>query len=143
VWFVDAKPVRYPNAGRCVTPHRVDRCDNCGSILIQRTLEQNDKYHALVTDIAKQKQWMGQVRSVPVWKQLISAAYERTQDRHAEILPAIDGHGFDVVYWSSARRTKKDMSGLIEFTTAWAVQNEVKLSEEKEEAEPIGLREQA
>ena len=124
-----------------MTPHRVDRCDNCGSVLVQRTLEQNDKYHALATDISKQMKWGGQAQPVHVWKQLLSAAYERTQGRYSEVLPAIDGHGVDVVYWSSARRTKRDMSALIEFTTAWAVQNGVKLSEEKENGHPAWAEE--
>lgn len=122
-----------------MTPHRVDRCDNCGSELVQRTLEQNDKYHAAVTDISRDLVWAGQKRSVGVWKQLISAAYERTQDRHAEVLPAIDGHGVDVVYWSSARRTKKDMSGLIEYTLAFGIEHGVKFSDQKEETADAAL----
>jgi hypothetical protein len=117
-------------------PTRVDRCDNCGSVLVQRTLEQNDKFHALVQDIADQKQWMGELRPVPVWKQLISAAFERAQGRHMEMLPAIDGHGVDVVYWSSARRGKKSMSELIEFTTAWAIDNNIKLRNEEQAFSP-------
>lgn len=113
-------------------PTRIDRCDNCGSMLVQRTLEQNDKYHAIVQDIADQKDWpegSGKKRGVETWKQLISAAFERAQGRHSEVYPAIDGHGVDVVYWHSSRRGKKSMSELIEFTQAWAIENGVRLRE--------------
>ena len=112
--------------------YRLDRCDHCGKLLFPRTLEQNDKYHAVCQDIADQLDWplgCGQKRTVNVWKQLISAAFERTQGRHTEMYPAIDGHGVDVVYWSSARRGKKSMSELIEFATAFAVEHEVKLQD--------------
>lgn len=110
-----------------VSPLRVDRCPHCGKTLQQRTLEQNDKFHAVIQDIAEQKQWAGKFLPVQAWKQLISAAYERTRDHHAEVYPAIDGHGVDVVYWHSSRRTKQDMTDLIEFAIAWAVSNDVKL----------------
>lgn len=115
--------------------YAIDKCPRCGETLVPRTLEQNDKYHALISDISKQKQWAGKWLSVPAWKQLVSAAYERTRDHHAEMYPSIDGHGVDVVYWHSHRRSKQDMSELIEFTTAWAVSNEVKLSAPEDWAE--------
>lgn len=113
-------------------PHRIDRCDDCGSVLVQRTLEQNDKYHAVVQDIAEQKDWpagSGKKISVVAWKQLISAAFERAQGRYSDVYPAIDGHGIDVVYWHSHRRGKKSMSELIEYATAWAIDQGVRLRE--------------
>lgn len=106
---------------------KVDRCDNCGAELIQRTLAQNDRYHAICTDIAQQVKWAGEFRSVETWKQLLSAAYERARGSYSEVLPAIDGHGVDVVYRSSARRGKKDMANLITYAEAWASDNRVVL----------------
>jgi hypothetical protein len=114
-----------------VIPHRIDRCDNCGSVLIQRTPEQNDAFHALMQDISEQLEWpkgSGIKRDIRTWKQLLSAAYERTKDRHAEVLPAIDGHGIDVVYWHSSRRGKRDMSQFLDFVSAFAVEENVQLS---------------
>ncbi len=105
-------------------PAKVDRCDSCGALLIQRTLEQNSRYHAVVQDVADQRDWpkgSGQMLSVEVWKQLISAAFERAQGRGTGVYPAIDGHGVDVVYWHSSRRGKKAMSELIEYTQAFAI----------------------
>lgn len=110
--------------------HKIDRCDNCGSVLEQRTLEQNDKFHALVQDIANQKEWAGAFRPIEVWKQLLSAAFERAQGRHSDVFPALDGHGIDVVYSHSSRRGKRAMSELIEFTMAWAIEQGVKLRQE-------------
>lgn len=110
-------------------PLKIDRCDNCGSVLQQRTLEQNDLFHAIVSDISKQKQWAGAYRTITVWKQLLSAAFERVQGRHTEVFPALDGHGIDVVYWHSSRRGKKSMSELIEYCIAWAVENGIQLQD--------------
>ena len=114
-------------------PTRIDRCDHCGRMLVQRTIEQNDKYHAAVQDISDQLDWptgSGKKRGVEVWKQLISAAFERAQGRHTEVYPSIDGHGVDVVYWHSSRRGKKSMSELIEYTIAFAIEHGVTLAEE-------------
>jgi hypothetical protein len=105
-------------------PPRLDRCDQCGAVLIERTLEQNDKYHAVCADIASQLDWplgSGQKRPVWIWKQLLSAAYERAQGRATEVYPSLDGRGVDVVYWHSHRRGKKSMSELIEYSTAFAI----------------------
>jgi hypothetical protein len=113
-----------------VRPAPVDRCDECGALLIPRTLEQNDKYHAICSDISKQRDWpkgSGQYLPVECWKQLISYAFERVQGRGASMYPALDGHGLDVVYWHSSRRGKKAMSELIEYATAWAVTEGVTL----------------
>ena len=121
--------------GGAVKSYVIDKCPRCGETLVQRTLEQNDKFHALLGDIAKQKQWAGQWLTISSWKQLISAAYERSREHRAVMYPAIDGQGIDVVYWHSHRRSKQDMSELIEFTTAWAIDNEVRLSAPESMAE--------
>jgi hypothetical protein len=99
--------------------------------LRERSIEQNSKLHALLADISRQKQWAGQWIDVEAWKRLLTAAWERAEGRSAEFYPALDGAGFDVVWRRTSRMNKQEMISLIEYAQAWAVENGVKLSEEK------------
>jgi hypothetical protein len=111
-------------------PIRIDKCPNCGMVLRERTVEQNAKLHAVLHDIQRQKQWAGQWLDIEAWKRLMVAAWERANGKLAEFYPAIDGVGFDVVYQRTSRMNKNEMIELIEYATAWAVENGVKLEEE-------------
>lgn len=103
----------------------VEKCPHCGRQIVQRSHEQNDLFHALVDDISKQKQWAGRWLEPEQWKRLLIAAFERTQGRHAEVFPALDGHGFDVVYRRSSRMSRQEASALVEYVFAWAAENGV------------------
>jgi hypothetical protein len=111
-------------------PIKIDRCPSCGIRLIQRSVEQNSKLHALLNDIASQKQWAGQWLDIEDWKRLITAAWERANGRQARVFPSLDGRGIDVVYQRTSRMSKQEMIELIEYAQAWAVENGVKLAEE-------------
>ena len=114
-----------------MTPIRIDRCPGCGTVLRERSVEQNAKLHALLHDISTQKQWANQWLDIEAWKRLMVAAWERANGKPAEFYPAIDGSGFDVVYRRTSRMNKNEMIELIEYVTAWAVQNDIHLHEEK------------
>ncbi len=107
----------------------VDKCPHCGGRLVQRTEEQNAKLHALLSDIASQKQWAGQRLDVEDWKRLITAGFERANGTHVRMFPSVDGPGMDVLYRRTSRMTKQEMSELIEYATAWAVQQGVVLND--------------
>ena len=111
------------------TVYRVDKCPNCGVSIRQRSSEQNAKLHALLHDIASQKQWAGSALDPEAWKRLLVAAWERSEKRAAEIYPALDGAGFDVVYRHTSRMNNREMSELIEYITAWAIDNGVILQD--------------
>jgi len=113
---------------------RIDRCPHCAGVLRERTVEQNAKLHALLSDIAAQKQWAGQWLDIEAWKRLLTAAWERANGRSAECYPAIDGHGFDIVYRRTSRLAKQDMVELIEYVTAWAVSNGIELHDDQRRA---------
>lgn len=110
-------------------PSMIDRCPHCGGTLVLRSLEQNDKLHALLSDIAQQKQWAGQWLDIEDWKRLMTAAWERANNRQARMFPSLDGQGIDVVYRRTSRMGKAEMIELIEYAQAWAVQNDVRLRE--------------
>ena len=107
----------------------VDKCPGCGCTLRQRSTEQNAKLHALLHDIAKQKQWAGQWLDLEDWKRLLTAAWGRANKEHVRLFPALDGVGMDVLYRRTHRMTKHELSELIEYATSWAIDNGVVLSE--------------
>ena len=105
----------------------VDKCPHCSGTLRQRSPEQNDKLHALLSDIAEQKDWAGKKLDTESWKRLMVAAWCRSNQGNVDIVPAIDGAGFDVIYRRTSRFTKQEMSELLEYATAWAIENGITL----------------
>jgi len=105
-----------------------DFCPECGAYIEVRTEGQNGAFHALVAEIDKQLDWpLGSGNKIGLlpWKRLLVAAWERAHGRPAEFFPCIDGAGFDTVYRRTSRLSKKEMSGLLEFTNAWAAEHGV------------------
>jgi hypothetical protein len=88
-----------------------------------RGASQNALLHALLTDISKRMEWAGKKRDVETWKRLCTAAWLRARGESIEVLPAIDGHGIDVVFRRTSSLTRPECNELIEFITAWAAEN--------------------
>jgi hypothetical protein len=106
-------------------PFIVDRCPHCGGGLRQRSVPQNNGMHSIFGDIAKQQDWprgSGQKLDGEAWKRLLMAAYERANKRAAEFYPALDGHGFDVVYRRTSKLSKREASEFMEFVFAWCAE---------------------
>lgn len=85
----------------------------------KRNLPQNARLHARLTEIASRHEWAGQRRDVEVWKRLLTAAWLRARGESVEILPAVDGHGVDVVFRRTSDLTKAECCELMEFIDAW------------------------
>jgi hypothetical protein len=90
---------------------------------ITRSLAQNAKLHALITDIAKTLEWAGAKRDVETWKRLLTAAWLRARGEPIEMLPALDGHGVDIVFRRTSELTVNEMIELIEYIQSWAIGN--------------------
>jgi hypothetical protein len=88
-----------------------------------RNLEQNAKLHAELQEIAESVPWAGKLRDVETWKRLLSAAWMRARGESIELLPALDGHGVDVVFRRTSTLSKSEMAELIEFVMAWKAVN--------------------
>ncbi len=96
----------------------------------KRSLDQNAKLHSLLGDIAKQVPWAGQKRDTETWKRLMTAAWLRARGDQVEFLPALDGHGVDVVFCRTSDLTIPEVSELIEYINAWVVENQVVTNDE-------------
>ena len=85
----------------------------------KRNSEQNALLHATLTEIAKTREWAGKKRDIETWKRLLVAAWLRARGESVEILPALDGHGVDVVFRRTSNLTKGECAELITFIQAW------------------------
>ena len=93
-----------------------------------RSVEQNALLHALLGDIAAQVEWAGAKRDVECWKRLLTAAWCRARGESIELLPALDGHGVDIVFRRTSKMTVAEVSELCEFIMAWAAEKDIRLS---------------
>lgn len=101
-----------------------NRCPTCGAEQ-HRNDAQNRLLHALLGEVAKTTEWAGKKRDTEVWKRLMTAAWLRARGESIELLPALDGHGVDVVFRRTSKLTKGECAELIDFITAWMVEHEV------------------
>ena len=80
---------------------------------VTRSLEQNAKMWACLTDISKQVNWYGNTLSPDDWKHVLSASL-----RKQRAVPGIDG-GFVVVGLQTSHMTIAEMSEMIELAHAF------------------------
>jgi hypothetical protein len=96
-----------------------------------RSIEQNDKFHALCQDIAKAKTWAGKERDVEAWKRLLVDCWARHENRkQCEVVPSLDGQSVVNLGIQTRNMKVSDMSELIEFSQWWAIENGVNLNHE-------------
>lgn len=94
----------------------------------KRSNPQNRLLHALIADIAAQVEWAGAKRDAEVWKRLLTAAWSRVHGQHVEVLPALDGHGVDLVPARTSKLSKAECADLCEFITAWGAEHGVRFT---------------
>lgn len=94
----------------------------------KRSNQQNRLLHALIADIAAQVEWAGAKREAEVWKRLLTAAWSRVHGQHVEVLPALDGHGVDLVPARTSKLTKAECADLCTFIEAWGAEHGVRFT---------------
>lgn len=95
----------------------------------QRTSAENSLLHALVSEIAEEVEWAGKRRDAETWKRLLVAAWCRVHGESVEILPALDGHGVDIIPRRTSQLSKKECADLIEYVYAWGAENGIQFRE--------------
>jgi hypothetical protein len=86
----------------------------------KRTLPQNDRMWAMLTDIAQQKKHCDRKYTPDQWKVIFLHAL----GREAEFVPSLDEKTF-IPLTSSSDLSKSEMSDMIEMMMAWGTQNGV------------------
>lgn len=93
----------------------------------KRTLPQNDRFWAMLTDIAEAMKERGREYAPDQWKVIFMAAY----GHEVKFLPSLDQKSFIPVGHSSSDLGVREMSDLMEFMSAWAAENGIALNDHK------------
>lgn len=94
-----------------------------------RNGEQNAKFHAMCSDIAKSGlEWAGKKRTADQWKVLLVSGHATATKEGAEMVPGLEGE-FVNVRESTALMSVRRSSSLIEYTVAFCAMNGVPLNE--------------
>ncbi|QOI04587.1 recombination protein NinB [Pseudomonas savastanoi] len=91
-----------------------------------RSGEQNKKLHASLTNISRQVEHAGRKWDVLIWKRLLTAAWLREAGDQPQLIPAVDGHGFDVVYERTSKLTVAQCASLLEWIAAFGAEHQVR-----------------
>jgi hypothetical protein len=87
-----------------------------------RSLEQNARLWAMLTDISRQVDWYGRKLTPEEWKHVFTAALSKQ-----DVVPGIDG-GFVVLGKSTSRMTKGEMSELQTLMEAFGTEKGVRFA---------------
>lgn len=93
-----------------------------------RSIDQNAKLWACLTDISEQVEWYGKKLSPESWKYVFSAALKKQ-----EAVPGIDG-GFVVLGQSTSRMAVSEMRDLIELIQSFGAERGVRFGDEAQSA---------
>lgn len=95
-----------------------------------KSREQEEKYHAIIGEIAKQAQHLGSVWAADDWKRLLLDKFARETGRtHGRVIPNLDQSGVVEVGIQSRKFSVKAGAEFIEWLHAWCVENGVELSQ--------------
>lgn len=84
-----------------------------------RNLEQNAKFHAQCTELAKSgREWMGKRRTASEWKVLLVSGHATATQQGAEMVPGLEGE-FVNLRESTASMSRSRISSLIEYAQAF------------------------
>lgn len=90
----------------------------------KRTEEQNAKLHAMLSDIARQKEFNGQKRTIEQWKMIFVSAHRIATGGAAEMAIGLEGEVINLRE-STAQMSVRRLVSLIEYINAWAAENGV------------------
>lgn len=115
-----------------------DRCDRCGSLMRPMVPDQHAAVEGVYRDLAAQLEWprgSGNKRDAWTWHELMVQAYVKYKGWALLMLPSLDGEGLVMTTrQKQSRLTVRQGAELVHFARAWAIENNVKLTERKERA---------
>ena len=94
-----------------------------------KSREQEEKYHAIIGDIAKQAQHMGAKWDAETWKRLLVDKYCRETGLNSQIMANLDNDGLVQLGFQTRKFTKEQASEFVEFLLAWCAENGIELKE--------------
>ena len=85
----------------------------------------------MLSDIGKQCEFNGKKRSIDTWKMIMVSAHKIATGEKAEMAIGLEGEVINLRE-STAQMSVKRLASLIEYTTAWGVENGVKFNDKWE-----------
>jgi len=117
-----------PHPARSNAKRAIDEAQDGMMVTIsepRRNGDQNAKFHALCSDIARSgMEWAGKRRTADQWKVLLVSGHATATKEGAEMVPGLEGE-FVNVRESTALMSVKRSSSLIEYTLAFCSMNEI------------------
>ncbi|MCK6919657.1 recombination protein NinB [Enterobacter kobei] len=98
----------------------------------KRNIDQNAKFHAMLGDISRQVTWCGKQLKPEQWKVLLISGHAVATKQEAEVVPGLEGEYVNIRE-SSAEMSVGRMASLIDYTTAWAMGQGVRLTDRRYE----------
>ncbi len=96
----------------------------------KKSREQEEKYHAMIGEIAKQAQHLGARWTNEEWKRLLVEQFCRDTDRKpGKVVPSLDGGAIVQLGVQTRKFSKEDGSEFIEWLHAWGSQNGITFKE--------------
>ena len=89
-----------------------------------KTRDQEEKYHAMISEIATQAQHLGAKWSTENWKRLLVDLFAKeTGLQGGKIIPSLDGQGIVQLGLQTRNFTKEQAMEFITFLEAWGASN--------------------
>ena len=95
--------------------------------LASKSREQEEKYHAIIGDIAKQAQHMGAKWDAETWKRLLVDKYCRETGLSSQIMANLDNDGLVQLGFQTRKFTKEQASEFVEWLYMWSANNGIDL----------------
>lgn len=97
----------------------------------QRSLPQNDRFYAMLTDLAIQHRISGQRYTVDQWKLMVLHACAKERGEDPQYLPPLNGGG--MIQWgrSSSDLSVSEMTEVIEWMFSFGAENGIAWSDPK------------
>jgi hypothetical protein len=91
---------------------------------VSKSREQEEKYHAMIGEVATQAQHLGATWQTEDWKRLLLDKFARETNRtHGRIIPNLDKTGVVEVGIQSRKFSVGDGNEFIEWLFAWGAEN--------------------
>jgi hypothetical protein len=91
----------------------------------RRSLEQNSRFWAMLTDVAVQGRIDGRRYNTEQWKLIFLHAYADERGIEMQYLPAIHRHGMVPCGRSSSDLSVGEMSEVMDYIAAWGAENNI------------------
>lgn len=99
---------------------------------VNKSREQEEKYHAMIGDISKQASHLGSKWDSESWKRFLLWQFAKdTNTNQGQIVPSLDGTGIVQLGLQSRSFTKEQASEFVEWLHAWGAENGITFTETK------------